>query len=84
MPDGTYIIDLLGSAEHQAGLRRRLAGGKRHAWRQSTAVAHWREELEIFLDDAEERFTPSMRQRVGLEGLCARAASCPGGEGPVG
>jgi hypothetical protein len=46
---------------------------KLHAWPESQAAAHWRDEAEVFLDDAEQRFTPSMRQRVDLDGLYAKA-----------
>ncbi len=33
---------------------------KLHAWPESQAAAHWRDEAEVFLDDAEQRFTPSI------------------------
>jgi len=46
---------------------------KLHAWPGSRSAAHWRGEAGVFLDDAEQRFTPSMRQRVGLEALYAKA-----------
>lgn len=46
---------------------------KLHAWPGSTAAAHWREEAGTFLDDAEQRFTPSMRQRIDLGDLYAKA-----------
>ena len=46
---------------------------KLHAWPDSTAAAHWREEAGTFLDDAEQRFTPSMRQRIDLDDLYAKA-----------
>ena len=36
-------------------------------------AAHWREETGTFLDDAAQRFTPSMRQRIDLDVLYGRA-----------
>ena len=46
---------------------------KLHAWPGSKAAEHWREEVGTFLDDAGRRFTPSMRQRMDLGELFARA-----------
>ncbi len=46
---------------------------KLRAWPQSQAVGLWRDETRRFLDDAAERFTPSMRQRIALDLLYARA-----------
>ena len=46
---------------------------KLHAWPDSAAAAHWRDEAGAFLADAEDRFTPSMRQRLELDELYARA-----------
>ena len=46
---------------------------KLHAWPDSSAAAHWRDKAGGFLDDAGQRFTPSMRQRVELDELYARA-----------
>jgi len=46
---------------------------KLHAWPGSQAAAHWRDEAGAFLDDLERRFTASMRQRSGLDGLYAKA-----------
>lgn len=46
---------------------------KLHAWPDSRSVRHCRSEAGSFLDDAEQRFTPSMRQRIGLDGLYAKA-----------
>ena len=46
---------------------------KLHAWPGSSAAAHWRDEVGAFLDDAAQRFTPSMRQRIELEELYAKA-----------
>ncbi len=42
---------------------------KLHAWPGSRAATHWRDEAGTFLDDARRRFTPSMRQRIGLDDL---------------
>ena len=46
---------------------------KLHAWPDDPAASHWREEAGIFLDDAERRFAPSMRQRIDLDKLYAKA-----------
>ena len=46
---------------------------KLHAWPDSPAASHWRDEVGTFLADAEDRFAPSMRQRIGLETLYAKA-----------
>ena len=46
---------------------------KLHAWPRSPAAAHWRDEVMMFLADAEDRFTPSMRQRIDLDELYAKA-----------
>ena len=46
---------------------------KLHAWPGSRAADHWRDEVGTFLDDAGRRFTPSMRQRMDLGELFARA-----------
>ena len=47
---------------------------KLHAWPGSQAATHWEGEAGTFLDDAQRRFTPSMRQRIDLEGLYAAAS----------
>ena len=46
---------------------------KLHAWPGSRAAAHWHDEAGVFLDDAADRFTPSMRQRIEVEALYAKA-----------
>jgi hypothetical protein len=46
---------------------------KLHAAPGDQAAGHWREEAGTFLDDAEQRFSPSMRQRVDLDELYAKA-----------
>lgn len=58
---------------------------KLHAWPDSPAASHWRGEIIGFLADAQRRFTPSMRQRIELENIYARAlrqvrAGVPNGE----
>ncbi len=45
-----------------------------YALPQSPAAAHWRDKIRAFLHDVERRFTPSMRQRIGLDDLYAKAA----------
>ena len=46
---------------------------KLHAWPGSQAAAHWHDEVGVFLADAEDRFTLSMRQRINLDELYAKA-----------
>ena len=46
---------------------------KLRAWPDSPAAAHWRGEVLGFLDDARDRFAPSMRQRVEVEELYREA-----------
>jgi hypothetical protein len=46
---------------------------KLHAWASSLAAGQWREEAARFLADAEDRFTPSMHQRIDLDELYAKA-----------
>ena len=46
---------------------------KLHVLPQSQAAGHWRDEIRAFLNDAARRFTPSMRQRIGLDDLYNRA-----------
>jgi hypothetical protein len=46
---------------------------KAEAWPLSRDVPHWRAEARGFRDDAAEAFTPSMRQRIDLAALYARA-----------
>ena len=43
------------------------------AWPGSPAAAHWRGEVVGFLDDARDRFTPSMRQRLDVEAIYREA-----------
>lgn len=45
------------------------------AWPESLAAAHWRGEVTGFLTDARDRFTPSMRQRIGLDDLYEAAVN---------
>ncbi len=46
---------------------------KLHAFPDSQAAAHWRDETGTFLDDAARRFTPSMWQRISLDDLYTKA-----------
>ena len=46
---------------------------KMHAWPHSPSVGHWQDETRAFLDDAQDRFTPSMRQRIDVGGLYGKA-----------
>lgn len=50
-----------------------LHGLKADAWPLSGEVAHWEAEARGFRDDAADRFTPSMRQRINVAELYARA-----------
>ncbi len=43
------------------------------AWPSSRSAEHWIDEAGAFLDDAERRFAPSMRQRIDLEELYDKA-----------
>ena len=47
---------------------------KLHALPESQAAKHWRDEIRTFLHDVQRRFTPSMRQRIGLDDLYDKAA----------
>ena len=46
---------------------------KVHGWPDHPSVQHWREEIAAFQAEAAQRFAPSMRQRIDLERLNARA-----------
>ena len=46
---------------------------KLHQRPDHMAAAHWRAETYGFLTAAQDRFSPSMRQRIGLEKLYQRA-----------
>ena len=46
---------------------------KLRAWPGSQAAALWRAEIYHFLDDAEDRFTPSMQQRIAIDALYGKA-----------
>jgi len=46
---------------------------KVQGWPESAAADHWRREVVAFQSDAAQRFAPSMRQRVDLKRLYARA-----------
>ena len=45
------------------------------AWPQSRDVPHWKIEARRFRIDAAEAFTPSMRQRIDVDGLYRKALS---------
>ena len=40
----------------------------------SPSAKHWRDEVQAFRHDVQRRFTPSMRQRIGLGDLYRKAA----------
>ena len=46
---------------------------KVHSWPDHAAVQHWQEEIAAFQAEASQRFAPSMRQRIDLDRLYARA-----------
>jgi Domain of unknown function DUF29 len=47
---------------------------KVHGWPASSTAQHWGVEAMVFQQDAVRRFTPSMRQKIDLERLYAKAA----------
>ena len=47
---------------------------KLHAMPDSLSAKHWRDEVQAFRHDVQRRFTPSMRQRIGLDDLYRKAA----------
>lgn len=47
---------------------------KVHAWPQELSVRHWRSEIGTFQSEAQQRFTPSMRQLIDLDRLFRRAS----------
>jgi len=47
---------------------------KLHALPDSGSAKHWRDEVRAFRHDMQRRFTPSMRQRIGLDDLYDKAA----------
>src|ERR1700742_4192799 len=46
---------------------------KLHGWSGLGVCRHWRSEIVAFQADAQRRFTPSMRQRIDLDAIYARA-----------
>ena len=46
---------------------------KLHGWPEDTACRHWRDEIGNFQMQAEEGFSPSMRQRIELGALYHKA-----------
>ncbi len=46
---------------------------KLHAMPDSQSAKHWRDEVRAFRHDVQRRFTPSMRQRIGLDDLYDKA-----------
>ena len=46
---------------------------KQQAWPDSPAAAHWASEAVGFLLDAQDAFSPAMRQRISLDELYAKA-----------
>lgn len=72
MPDGLYERDILAWSEAQADPLRRLARGERvKVYLEPLAYAdkHWRQEINIFQSYANDRFSPSMRQRIEVDRL---------------
>jgi Domain of unknown function DUF29 len=47
---------------------------KLQGWPTLAACRHWRSEIVAFQTDAQHRFAPSMRQRINLDSIYARAA----------
>jgi hypothetical protein len=46
---------------------------KLHGWPDNPSSDHWRREIVAFQSDAAQRFAPSMRQRIDITALYARA-----------
>lgn len=46
---------------------------KIQGWPDNTAADHWRQEIVSFQSDAAQRFAPSMRERIDMSELYARA-----------
>ena len=46
---------------------------KLRAWPAGQAAPHWEGEIGVFLTDAADRFTPSMRQRLDIAEVYAKA-----------
>lgn len=46
---------------------------KLYAWPGSRSAGHWRSETLGFLADAQSRYSPSMRQRLDVDGICRLA-----------
>jgi hypothetical protein len=46
---------------------------KLHGWPDAPSCEHWRDEVMTFLDDAADRWAPSMRQHIDLPALFVRA-----------
>ena len=52
----------------------RLTNDRRlHAMPDSQLAKHWRDEVRAFRHDVQRRFTPSMRQWIGLDDLYDKA-----------
>jgi len=47
---------------------------KLHAMPDSASAKHWRDKVQAFRHDVQRRFTPSMRQRIGLDNLYRKTA----------
>jgi len=86
MPDDLYDRDFVIWSEQQADLLRRLAAAglfeqaiihllKLRAFPHSFAQRKWRGEVSVYLGQAQDRFTPSMRQRLDIPHQYARALS---------
>ena len=70
-------IEAVGRTERQACesylLQALLHDLKARGWPTSREVPHWRSEARIFLYEAANAFSPSMRQHIDLPGLYAEA-----------
>jgi hypothetical protein len=47
---------------------------KLHGWPNLSACSHWRSEIAAFQADVQQRFAPSMRQRIDLVAIYAQAS----------
>jgi hypothetical protein len=67
-------VGLSGLSSVQSHLRQMLVHLlKVHGWPDHASVPHWREEIAASQAEAAQRFAPSMRQRIDLDRLYARA-----------
>jgi len=79
-PDWVNIIEEIDSlgASQLSAVRSNLVQALIHdlkceAWPLAPYVPHWRAEARVMRDNARDSYTPSMRQRIDMDGLYRRA-----------